>query len=153
MCLLCLEIDAQSSSVWSDNVAMWGPKYAIDGLLSHTATQFFHSRLEDNPWLQLSFSQTTILTGVVITNRMDGHGERLKDVFVRAGLHPLDRSFRGIIKINDKCGMFEGPGETGKQHTINCSSPITAKYITLQIVANDARLQINELDILSGDRK
>ena len=149
----CLEIDAQSSSIWSDNAAKWGPKYAIDGLLSHTSTQFFHSRPEDNPWLQLSFSQTTILTGVVITNRLDGHGERLKDVIVRAGLRPLDRSFRGIIKINDKCGMFEGPGETDKLHTINCSSPITAKYVTVQSVGNDAILQINELDILSGNRK
>ena len=132
---------------------MWGPKYAIDGLLSHTSTQFFHSRLEDNPWLQLSFSQTTMLTGIVITNRMDGHGERLKGVIVRAGLHPLDRSLRGIINVNYICGVFEGPGETGKLHTINCSSPITAKYVTLQIVGKDARLQINELDILSRDRK
>ena len=78
---------------------------------------------------------------------MDCCGERLQNVTIRAGLLRLAQNFRGVISINEQCGLFEGPGQNGKQYTINCSSSIAAKYVTVQIVGSRSILQINEIDI------
>ena len=34
-------------------------------------------------------------------------------------------------------------------YTVNCSTPILAKYVTLQMIGNYTSLQINELDVVT----
>lgn len=87
-------------------------------------------------------------------NRKDSNGWRLADIEVRAGMTKITPLFnRKRIEINPVCGTYDGPGEDGKTYTINCKTPIKAKYVTVQIVPKvefpktvpESILQINEL--------
>ena len=91
-----------------------------------------------------------MVTSIAIANRKDKKGDKLRNVTVRAGLHPEFRAdLNESVILNEACGKFEGPGETGKTHIINCSSPIIAEYITVQMLRNFSVLSVNELEVFS----
>ena len=60
---------------------------------------------------------------------------QVPDGFVKT---PLD-------DLNEVCGFYEGPGETGGVDLIICDSPIRAKHITFQIMKDIGVLQVNEV--------
>ena len=109
-------------------------------------TGFFCSAKENSPWLQLQWLHQTVVTAVSLTNRADCCGDRLKDVQIRAGTTGIVSTH---LNVNDEtiCGTFDGPGENGKEYIINCTTPILANFITVQLMSGDQYLQINELQI------
>ena len=131
-----------------------GPQFAIDGKISDSANGIFHSGSERFPWLQVKLGTEKTISSVTIVNRKDSNGWRLADIEVRAGMTKITPLFnRKRIEINPVCGTYDGPGEDGKTYTINCQTPIKAKYVTVQIVPKvefpktvpESILQINEL--------
>ena len=90
------------------------------------------------------------LSGVKITNRKDCCGSRLSDVEVRAGNTALQSNFTGKITANKICGKFEGPGRNGENYTIDCEEEIMAEYVTIQIIDDNALLNISEIQIQTG---
>ena len=87
------------------------------------------------------------MLGISLTTRSDCCGERLRDVQMRAGKNPVDKDYRGIIRINSLCGKFAGPGETARDHSVICDKPIIADYVTIQILDDRAILALNEIRI------
>ena len=138
-----------ASSIYKNNRLKYGPSFADDGVRTRGDDSFFFSRFERNPWLQWHLHDKTVVTGVTISTRRDCCGENLKNVTIRAGLQSLPHSYKGIIKNNTLCGVFEGPGNTSMSYTINCTSAILADYITLQMMGNYTSLQINELAVVT----
>jgi hypothetical protein len=134
-----------SSSVFGNETKRWGPDFVIDGVISHNVKSFFHSELEDYPWLQWHLPRQVKMLGITLTTRFDCCGDRLRDVEIRAGKSSTENGFKGQIKVNELCGEFLGPGETGKEHTITCDHAITADYITIQILDDRAILALNEI--------
>ena len=144
---------ATSSSVYG-SVEGHGPHFAIDGKISDSEIGIFHSDSELYPWLQVKLGTEKTISSVSIVNRKDSNGWRLADIEVRAGMTEVDPHFnKKRIEVNPVCGNFDGPGKEGEKYTINCKTPIKAKYVTVQIVPKvefpktvpESILQINEL--------
>merc|ERR1712106_737055 len=114
----------------------WGPQLAVDGktILDRAPLWdgYYHSKTEDYPWLQIKLTSPQTITGLVIVNRYECCGERLKNLEIRAGLVPVLNGFRGLLSVNKKVGFFPGPGVTGETYNINFPAT-TAQYVTLQI--------------------
>ena len=139
-----------SSSIYANNRYKYGPQYASDGVKSTRDERYFRSRLETNPWIQWHLYQEQVITGVRISTRGDCCGDLLRNVTIRAGNFGVDQHFKGLLPRNNTfCNVFEGPGNTSMTHTVNCSTPILAKYVTLQMIGNYTSLQINELDVVT----
>ena len=142
-----LDSGLSSSSVFENKTRLWGPEFTIDGILSRNDKGFFHSELEDYPWLQWHLPRQVKMIGITLTNRINCCGDHFRDVEIRAGKHPTKSGFKGQIKLNELCGKFAGPGETGQEHTIVCDNTISADYVTIQILDDNAILAINEMRI------
>ena len=140
-----LDIEVTSSSVFENDTKRWGPDFVLDGVISHSVKNIFHSELEDYPWLQWHLPRQVKVLGITLTTRSDCCGERLQDVEIRAGKNSVENSFKGRIKVNELCQNFAGPGETDKEHTIICDKPISAEYVTIQILDDRAILALNEI--------
>ena len=139
-----------ASSIYNNNRYRYGPQYASDGVRSRYDRDFFQSRRETNPWIQWHLYEEKVITGVKISTRRDCCGEQLRNVTIRAGNFSVDNDYKGLLPtVNKLCGVFEGPGNDSMIYTINCTSAIMAKYITLQIIGNYSSLQINELDVIT----
>ena len=144
---------AISSSTEDDKSDKWGPQFAIDGLWPHTADNLFVSKTENTPWLQWRLPRSqTHLAGIVISNPNNGDADSLKNVEVRAGNQSLESDFKGEITINQLCGKFDGPGGKNRVYTIMCTDEIVADYITIQIKNKNAKLQLNEIELVTISR-
>ena len=110
----------------------------------------FSSKTEHFPYIQWHLANRTKIRGIVISNPNRQGGENLKDVEIRAGLAYVDDSATGKLRLNDYCGRYEGPGSNRRAYTIMCDKDIEADYITLQILDNNATLQINEMEIIKA---
>lgn len=128
--------------------------FAIDGKISDSEKGIFHSDDERFPWLQVKLGTEKTISSVTIVNRKDSNGWRLADIEVRAGMIETTQfSTKKRLESNPICGTFKGPGKDGETYTINCETPIKAKYVTVQIVPKvefpnvvpSSILQINEL--------
>ena len=142
-----LDIEFATSSVFENDTQRWGPDFVIDGVISYGVKNFFHSELEDYPWLQWHLPRQVQMTGITLTTRYDCCGSRLRDVEVRAGKLSTTNGYKGQLSLNSLCGRFPGPGETGREYTITCDHPITADYVTIQILDDRAILALNEIRI------
>ena len=76
--------------------------------------------------------QPGMVQKVVIINRKDCCGDRLKSLEVRVGPNEVTNAEKGLISRNTICGMIAGPGKDGEIAVISCNPPIEGKYITLQ---------------------
>jgi hypothetical protein len=121
---------------------------ATDGFVSNYGWHFFASKTEDNPWIELKLSSTKIIASVTITTTLHG-GVTFKNVEIRAGMQKLGEvsNAEDLIEINTLCGVFEGPGASLREYTIECSQPIEANYLTIQSKNEETYLQINEVQI------
>ena len=149
-----------SSSISATCSSVYGSKeehdchFAIDGKISDSEKGIFHSDDERFPWLQVKLGTEKTISSVTIVNRKDSNGWRLADIEVRAGMIETTQfSTKKRLESNPICGTFKGPGKDGETYTINCETPIKAKYVTVQIVPKvefpktvpESILQINEL--------
>ena len=136
------------SSVHDDNKDTWGSQFSIDGLLSTTIIHYFHSKIENYPWLQIELSAPTEVSNVKIINRKDCCYDRFKNVEIRAGMNDVSAGTSNqLLAINTVCATFEGPPSTNEDINLRCGAPILAKFITIQLKDEDSILQINEFKI------
>ena len=92
------------------------------------------------------------ISGVVISNLLYEKSELLRSTEVRAGTNGLETDFGSSTKIdtNKACGTFDSIGETIDVKPIWCETPILASFVTIQSLAQNVRLQINEVDVIEG---
>merc|ERR1712106_1039010 len=125
----------------------FGPQLAIDGFVSDYGWHYFATQGQDNPWIEFKLATTKIISSITITLTTHG-GSVFKNVEIRAGMEMVgEADVDSIVNINTVCDIFEGPGVKNTAYTIECTEPIEAKYLTIQIKNVDTYLQINELQI------
>ena len=78
------------------------------------------------------------------------HKNDLVNYEVRAGLSSLPANYKGRILKNVRCGRIEIRGGEDRVYPIVCDQAIIANYITIQIIDDNAVLQINELEVMDG---
>ena len=67
---------------------------------------------------------------------------------VRAGMTSLPEGHEGKITINQPCGKIEIRGGEDRVYPVVCDNSILADYVTIQVIDDNAMLQINELEII-----
>ena len=142
------ETNITSSSIYNDARDSWGPQFVIDGLLSESMKYFFQTNKEDFPWLQWRLPKQVKIKAIQVAISKRCCMEQFQYVEIRAGPNSIPPRFKGRIKSNTICGKFLGPfDESSLGTTVLCDQPITADYITIQIVDDKAVLAIDELII------
>ena len=85
---------------------------------------------------------------VIIINRKDCCGDRLKDVEVRVGISGIGETKQGVITENSFCGNYSGPGSNGERIVIDCMEAIESKYVTLQLMTDEKTiLNLAEVEV------
>jgi len=128
-----------------DETCVWGANWAIDGEIPTEYGRILHSQSSNLPWFEVELNDPSIILNVTINNREDCCGERFKNAEIRAGMTRVPDGTTGPLDINTICGTYQGPSVQGDVIRIDCASPITAKYVTVQLKDNDATLQISEI--------
>jgi hypothetical protein len=112
--------------------------------------------------LQWNLPNRTKVFGVSISNEYgisqfnnNTHKNDLVNFEVRAGLRSVSELsdfspgiHKGKIAINELCGTIEIRGGEDRVYPIICSKSILADYITIQMIDDNAMLQINELEVI-----
>ena len=142
--------NVEASTIYGDDKIKFGPQFAIDGKLSESSGNFYHSDEERQPWLQLTFTSPFSVTGVTITNRASHYpvaSERLRNLDVRVGSKALTKS--GEVSTNPLCGFFKGPSTSLATEEIPCNTPLTGKYLSVQLHDEQVArvLHINEITV------
>ena len=115
-------------------------KYAATNLADGKTSTFYASSdtITEHPWVQLELIDTESVKGIVITNRRDCCGERLTKVEIRVGDNQVTKeNERTAILKYDLCGEYQGPAQDGEVVNIRCSTPLTGRYVTIQVTANE----------------
>ena len=135
----------RASSYWGYND--YGPKHATDGIISDQQRESYSGQPQDNPWIEFKLASTTLVSSVAITMPVRYGGSDFKNVQIRAGMERIGADPKEVLTINTLCGIFEGPGGQLTTHVIECSEPIQADYINVQIMGNGMSLAINEITV------
>ena len=153
-----LVVKARSSSIYANNATNWGPKLAVNGIISDSGILYYHSEEENYPWLEIKLPSPILISSLTIVNRRDDCWDRLRNLEIRAGMEPVPEGFtvrarghqgNGRLKVNSPCGHFAGPAEKLEGPVITFYQPTLAQYLTLQILER-GYLQINGLKINGG---
>jgi len=135
--LVCVQLASSSTVAPPHAINAWGSSQYDDRFPPKDAwsgPKFFHSALEDNPWLRIQLNKPTEITSITFGNRKGCCGDRLKNLEIRAGMNN--------DMTNDVVGTFKGPGKTGEQYTIRLQRAVVAEFLTFQIRGKQQYLQI-----------
>jgi len=154
-----MALQARGSSMHGNFSGNWGPELAINGNISGNDAGYFHSQLENHPWLEVKFPSPILISSLTIINRQNACWERLRNLEIRAGMEPVPEGFTASerefhadkhLEVNTRCGYFAGPAQRSVEGpVITFDQPTLAQYITLQILG-EGILQINGLKINGG---
>ena len=146
---------AIASSVYKDQRDRYSPRFAVDGDWSSRSYNVYTSKIEKMPWLQWNLPNKTRIKGISISNeygiskfRNNTHKSDLVNFEVRAGMTSLPEGHEGKITINQPCGKIEIRGGEDRVYPVVCDNSILADYVTIQVIDDNAMLQINELEII-----
>jgi len=154
-----MALQAGGSSIHCNFSGNWGPELAINGKISGNDAGYFHSQLENQPWLEVKFPSPILISSLTIINRQNACWERLGNLEIRAGMEAVPEGFTARerefhadkhLEVNTRCGYFAGPAQRSVEGpVITFDQPTLAQYITLQILG-EGYLQINGLKINGG---
>ena len=140
--LLALK-SADSSSVHKSG--NYNPDKAIDNDIENT----FHSLTSPadmNPWLQIELEYVANVDHVIIHNRKDCCGKRMKNVALRVGLTKFTKGME--LQNDETCAIYDGPGSDGEKIIISCSREMKGQYVSIHRMENTpAILNLNEIMI------
>ena len=61
-------------------------------------------------------------------------------------------SMNGINFLGTTLGIYEGPGRDGEVITLRSTEPLIGKYVVVQLMSDDARVNLNEVVVIcSGE--
>ena len=99
-----------------------------------------------NPWLQIELEYVANVDHVIIYNRKDCCGERMKNVALRVGLTKFTKGME--LQNDETCAIYDGPGSDGEKIIISCSREMKGQYVSIHRMENTpAILNLNEIMI------
>ncbi|XP_048750382.2 fucolectin-1-like [Ostrea edulis] len=103
------------------------PDYVVDGriVLDGHAGQCSHTQGETNPWITVDLVTIYVVQYVTLFNRIDDHGDRLRNVFVTLG----DTGTQFPVE----CGQFKGPGVDAEVVHIICPNNARGRFVKTEI--------------------
>ena len=107
----------------------------IDGVVSGGRSNVCHTNGdigEKTPWLALDFGAVVSVEKVVINNRDDCCGDRLRDAEIRVA-NQLPSSAQEMFRGGQLLGIFKGPAKTGEEVTLTSSTELRGRFVIVQI--------------------
>ena len=148
---VCSVIGTASSSIYQSIPTLYGPDFTVNGLLAIGEIENFISIWDIHAWLQLELECSTRVSQVVVTNRLDGTGERFQNVGIFVGEEAA--SGGGQLLNMPLCATFGGPSTAGGHHAIECAVDAVGKYVAIQLKTGYREyLQLNEVIVMTGNR-
>ena len=126
-------------------------KFIPERLIDHNANTFYASKPGRTlqPWVQLELKHESVVNLVEIINRVSCCGNTMSDVEVRVGNDAVTKENPQGLSANKVCGEFAGPGKDGQVIRIECTKPITGKYVTIQIKDKSVKqMNIADVDVI-----
>jgi len=115
--------------------------YCIDG---DTGGKLCHSDNNDAaPWFAIDYGTRVIVERVELFNRLDGYGDRTRNVDVRIS-DELPTSSSQMFSGGTLLGHFAGPGRNG-QHIIISGQETTGRYVIVQMDNGRHDLNLHEV--------
>ena len=123
-----------------------GPDKAVDG--NHEGHYFYgktctHTTVEDNPWWRVDLIIPTLVTQLVIFNRVDCCKDRLNNFTIHVG-----SSLTNNGNANPSCGGLQSMNKNYVK-TIQCPNPVIGRYVNIQLHHSNIALTICEV-IVNG---
>ena len=118
-----------SSYYGSDPSGSLGPAKAIDNDLD---TTFASNPHDMDPWFQIELEYVAAINKVIIHNRRNCCGDRMKNVALRVGLTKFTRGME--LNNNEICATYQGPGSDGEEIIMNCSSTLIGQYVSIHLM-------------------
>ena len=142
-----------ASSTFLNKYSLYGPQFAIDGVIRADKPYFLHTNRDKYSWIQLKLSVPQMVAGVEIFNRADCCGDRLRNVEIRAGLDfvPTGTTGQSLLEHNERVTFFAGPGKNGGTYKVMFSSPRRVQFITLQLWDQNY-LNLNEVKVIASEK-
>ena len=134
-----LKMTAKASSVLNDHKSLFDPQFAIDGKISKTHVGFFHSKGENNPWLEINFNECKTVALVSIKHRRDKYccPERFSKAKVSLYVEENGR------RTNKAQVNVDGPAQHGQLATdFKFKSLISANGLRLELDKSYAMLEV-----------
>ncbi len=119
----------------------------LDNVIIYNLNEgFYHSKHEENPWLQLDFNHTPMtVVSLSIMMRFDCCFDWFNRIGIYVGNEP---AVQGQISRNQVCAYYEGPPRTKAVIGLECENPISGQYLVIQRVQlYESKLMINEVEV------
>ena len=124
----------------------FGPDKAVDNDMETMFHNANHPTEEMNPWLQIELEYISTVNQVILHNRRDCCGNRMKDVALRVGLKKFTKGME--VKNDEICATYQGPGSDGEKIIINCLRAMKGQYVSIHLMQNTPTiLNLNEIMI------
>ena len=126
-------VSATQSSMWGGG--SYHAEKCIDGVISGGTSNLCHTNGdigEKTPWLALDFGAVVSVEKVVINNRDDCCGDRLRDAEIRVA-NKLPFSSQEMYRGGELLGIFKGPASNGEEVTLTSSTELRGRFVILQI--------------------
>jgi hypothetical protein len=117
------------------------PNRAIDGNTykmwwGNTCT---HTDQQSRPWWASPLGSTQMVTQIIIHNREDCCGDRLRNVVVKVGMSEPNGSninngnYNTVCKATTEKYSFAGPASNGQVVKVVCAAPIKSQFISIML--------------------
>ena len=118
----------------SAHLAAW---FAIDRYLygSRAKSNIWLGSRAEHPWYAVDLILTQKVWKVEMVQRPHDCASKMRNIEIRVGHdRPFPRNTNGdkLYKSNTICGFFGGPAVKNTTATVECSTPILGRYVTLQ---------------------
>ncbi|XP_061195228.1 uncharacterized protein LOC133203466 [Saccostrea echinata] len=116
--------------------------FAVDGVTKCSVNELPHTMAGTNPWIRIDLAYTTIVTKVIVYNRIDCCGERLHDVSVNVNEPESARNF--------PCGFYPGPAINGDRILFLCENGAKGESVTIIINSKNGQesvLHVCEVEV------
>ena len=140
-------IVATGSSVWLNKLYDCGPHLTVDGQISSTWWDFYHSGFDKYAWLQLDFGTLLTVESLSVVMRSDSCYDR--DCFENVGIFVGDEPANyGQLSHNPQCALFKGPSSAGATVKLTCQEPLLGQYLIIQIIGEGhTHMMVNEVHV------
>ena len=132
---------ASGKNAWQSSECCRGqPNLALDGNRdsNYHHNSCTHTSSESNPWWMVDLGRVVYVARIIIQNRGDCCGERLRNVVITVGMKK--------DQDGEECGRFPGPGTNGQLIEIHCAKKMWGQFVKIMINSTNA-LTLCEVEV------
>ncbi|GLC38321.1 hypothetical protein PLESTB_001748300 [Pleodorina starrii] len=139
-----------SSSVLDNNISLYGPQLAIDGIIpanGSSESTFMSAANDTGRWLSIDFGELVTINQIVYYNRRDCCGENVVGISFRFGGASVAPD--GYLPQHNTVVFNTGistPSRTGAVLTVNLTTPRIGRFLSFHTSGSSPAAYVAELE-------